>query len=104
MARAPLRKPRCVVGSLTRSPSSQTSRSCSRSPARYCFPVRAGITPPVDHVTAGAYGSAAGSASPPAPHVLELHVSLATSLSSDPPLQRIVDGKILTSQTSRDRL
>src|SRR5205085_3699319 len=48
MARAPPRNPGWRVGSLTRSPSSQTSRSCSRNPARYCLPVRAGITPPVD--------------------------------------------------------
>src|SRR5437763_4316022 len=48
MARAPPCNPGWRVGSLTRSPSSQTSRSCSRNPARYCLPVRAGITPPVD--------------------------------------------------------
>ena len=35
--------PGWVVTSRTRSPPSQTSRSCSRKPARYCFPLRAPI-------------------------------------------------------------
>src|SRR5487761_1414573 len=43
MARAPPFRPGWVVTPLTRSPPSQTSRSCSRKPARYCFPVRAPI-------------------------------------------------------------
>src|SRR5215469_3648721 len=45
MARAPFFSPGWVVTSLTRSPASQTSRSCSRNPLRYCRPVRAGIAP-----------------------------------------------------------
>src|SRR5438105_4092037 len=45
MARAPFFRPGWVVTSLTRSPASQTSRSCSRNPLRYCRPVRAGIAP-----------------------------------------------------------
>src|SRR5262245_32131410 len=52
IARAPFRSRGSVVTSLTRSPSSQTSRSCSRRPFRYCLPVRAGITAlPVGDVT-----------------------------------------------------
>src|SRR6516162_7326111 len=47
MACAPPRRPGWRVGSLTRSPASHTSRSCSRNPARYCLPVLAGIAPPV---------------------------------------------------------
>src|SRR2546426_4274868 len=44
-ARTPLRKPGWVVTSSTRSPRSQTSRSCSCKPLMYCCPVRAGIAP-----------------------------------------------------------
>src|SRR5881628_3572100 len=43
MASAPLRSPGWVVTSLTRSPPSQTSRSCACSPLRYSCPVRAGM-------------------------------------------------------------
>src|ERR1700722_9837265 len=46
MALTPPESPLCWVTSRTRSPPSQTSRSCARSPSIYCCPVRAGISLP----------------------------------------------------------